>query len=245
MNIKRVVLVHAISEHGMSVKHVSGYIKWMMALGFKFVSLEQMALRETKGKLVSLAVDDAYKCVKTNLMPVLLRHHIPCTLFVPPGLLGLKANDSQLMAHACYENEDMMTIEDLREWSENGFEVGFHTNMHIDLSVTDIAAQTDDFMKGVSKLKELGYKPDKFAYPFGRLPKDYVKFQDLLSAHGFKYAYTLWPGNVDSSSPLLINRICLGDHTPVWWNILKTIGLLDKRLRKKCELVQRPCRFEE
>ena len=93
---------------------------------------------------------------------------------------------------------------------------------------------------GITKLKEWGYCPDKFAYPFGRLPKDCVSYQRLLSQHGFKYAYTLWPGNVVSQFPLLVNRICLGDHTPVWWNVLKTLGFLDNRLRNKCELAQKP-----
>ena len=171
---------------------------------------------------------------------VLQQYAIPCTLFVPPGLLGLKANDEKLLEHACYKNEDMMSVEDLHEWSKNGFEVGFHTNEHIDLSVTDISVQTDDFIQGISKLRELGYNPDKFAYPFGRLPKDYVGYEKLLLSNGIKYAYTLWPGDANIHNSLLINRICLGDYTPLWWNVLKTIGLVDRMLQRKCELSQRP-----
>lgn len=238
--MKRIVLVHAISDGGMCIQNMIRYIEWMKRLGYRFVSLDQIAIADSKGKYLSLVADDAYKCVRTNLMPILQRYAISCTLFVPPGLLGLKANDPQLIQHACYENEDMMSIEDLKEWSENGFEVGFHTNLHIDLSVTDPVIQNEDFVKGITKLKEWGYCPDKFAYPFGRLPKDCVSYQRLLSQHGFKYAYTLWPGNVVSQFPLLVNRICLGDHTPVWWNVLKTLGFLDNRLRNKCELAQKP-----
>lgn len=238
--MKRIVLVHAISNGGMSIKHITSYIKWMRFLGFKFVSLDQMATMGTNGKYLSLVVDDAYRCVKTNLMPILQQYAIPCTLFVPPGLLGLKANDEKLLEHACYKNEDMMSVEDLHEWSKNGFEVGFHTNEHIDLSVTDISVQTDDFIQGISKLRELGYNPDKFAYPFGRLPKDYVGYEKLLLSNGIKYAYTLWPGDANIHNSLLINRICLGDYTPLWWNVLKTIGLVDRMLQRKCELSQRP-----
>lgn len=239
--MKRIVLVHAISGQRMTTRHITHYIQWMKRLGFKFVSLDQMANESSNGNLLSLVVDDAYKCVRTNLMPILLKHKIPCTLFVPPGLLGLKANDVQLLNHACYEDEDMMDVDDLHTWSSNGFEVGFHTNMHVDLSVTDVSTQTDDFVKGISTLKELGYRPDKFAYPFGRLPKNYADFQKLLSNNGIRYAYTLWPGNADVHNPYLISRICLGDRTPLWWNILKTVGLLDGKLRKKCELAQKPC----
>lgn len=238
--MKRIVLVHAISNGGMSIKHITSYIKWMRFLGFKFVSLDQMATMDTNGKYLSLVVDDAYRCVKTNLMPILQQYAIPCTLFVPPGLLGLKANDKKLLEHACYKNEDMMSVEDLYEWSKNGFEVGFHTNEHIDLSVTDISVQTDDFIQGISKLRELGYNPDKFAYPFGRLPKDYVGYEKLLLSNGIKYAYTLWPGDANIHNSLLINRICLGDYTPLWWNVLKSIGLVDRRLQRKCELAQIP-----
>lgn len=238
--MKRIVLVHAISNGGMNINHITRYIKWMRLIGFKFVSLDQMAAMGSKGNFLSLVVDDAYRCVKTNLMPILQRYSIPCTLFVPPGLLGLKANDKKLLEHACYKNEDMMSEEDLHEWSRNGFEVGFHTNMHIDLSVTDISVQTDDFIQGISKLRELGYNPDKFAYPFGRLPKDFVSYEKLLLGNGMKYAYTLWPGNADAHVPFLINRISLGDHTPLWWNVLKTIGLVDRKLQEKCESAQKP-----
>lgn len=240
--MKRIVLVHAIGESGMSINSIIRYIEWMKLLGFNFISLDQINVIDPKRKYISLVVDDAYKCVRTTLMPILQRYAVPCTLFVPPGLLDLKANDSRLLEHACYANEDMMTIEDLSEWSKNGFEIGFHTNMHIDLSLTGITCQTDDFITGITKLWELGYRPDKFAYPFGRLPIDYARYRKLLSDNGIQYAYTLWPGDVDSTEPLLINRICLGDHSPVWWNVLKTIGLVDKRLRNQCEVAQRPCK---
>lgn len=240
MNLNRIVLVHAVSETAMSKKHFISYVKWMKCLGFSFVSLEQIVNEKRKGNFVSLVVDDAYKCVKTNLMPILKQYSIPCTLFVPPGLLGLKANDPQLLSHACYANEEMMDVDDLKAWSNNGFEVAYHTNNHIDLSVVGFDIQQEDFVKGILKLKELGYKPDKFAYPFGRLPKNISEFQSLLSAHGIKYAYTLWPGNANLHKPYFINRICLGNHVPVWWNVLKTIGVLDGRIQRKCELVQMP-----
>ena len=238
--MKRIVLVHAISECGLSIKNMIRYIKWMKLLGFKFVSLDQMIANNIKGRYISLVVDDSYRCVRINLMPILQRYSIPCTLFVPPGLLGLKANDPQLLQHACYKNEDMMTVADLKKKKKNGFEVGFHTNMHIDLSVTDPISQTDDFITGITTLNALGYKPNKFAYPFGRLPKNYISYRNLLLNNGIKYAYTLWPGNADNTEPFLINRICLGDHSPLWWNILKTIGMVDKRLQNQCEIAQRP-----
>ena len=245
MSLKRIVLIHAVGEGGMRAKNIVRYIKWMKLCGFRFVSLDQIAADKPRGKFLSLVVDDAYKCVVTALLPILKQYNIPCTLFVPPGLLGLKANDLQLLSHACYPNEDMMDIEDLHVWSENGFEVAFHTNKHIDLSVTGFDTQQEDFVKGMDSLKELGYKPDKFAYPFGRLPEEVEKFQSLLSANGIKYAYTLWPGNADIHTPYFISRICLGDHTPVWWNVLKSVGWLDKRLRKRCESSQMPCKIHE
>lgn len=238
--MKRIVLVHAISENGMNIQHITHYIKWMKLLGFKFVSLNQLADEKMQGKLLALVVDDAYKCVKTNLMPILLQYNIPSTLFVPTGLLGMKANEPALLEHACYKNEDMMSVDDLMEWSSKGFEVGFHTDKHIDLSVTDLETQKADFLEGVSKMSKMGYKPDKFAYPFGRLPKNYAAFQELLLANGFRYAYTLWPGNVNNHDPFLINRICLGNHVPLWWNIMKSVGILDRRLKSKSEIAQNP-----
>lgn len=223
----------------MSLRHVKLYIQIMKFLGYTFVSLNQIARKDIKGKYIALVADDAYKCIITNLMPILITERIPCTLFVPPGLLGLKANDSQLKSHACYADEDMMDWNDVKAWIEAGFEIGYHTNMHIDLSKTSMDALETDFNNGLESLSAKGYVVDKFAYPFGRLPINRSRFEKLLANNGFKYAYTLWPDDAVDYHQHYVPRICLGDHTPTWWNVIKSIGLIDHRLKNKCEYEQR------
>jgi peptidoglycan/xylan/chitin deacetylase (PgdA/CDA1 family) len=244
---RRIVLGHAFGSTGLPMEQLEKYIKWMKKLGYDFVSLDDLLNpKNTKKKCLSLVVDDAYKSVVEKLMPLLDQYEIRSTLFVPTGLIGLTKENPLLVQNGCYPNEDMMTIDDLENWMAAGHEVAFHTDKHINLSTLTKEDIEIDFENGISKLTEWGIKVDKFAYPFGFLPADKATFEILLRKHDINYAFTLWPGdatekNIDKKhASIYINRICLGDKSPLWWNVMKSIGLLDFYLRKKSTIHQKP-----
>ena len=58
-------------------------------------------------------------------------------------------------------------------------------------------------------------------------------FEKLMSKYGIKYAFTICWGGVHADDCYYINRVCLGNHEPFIWSILKTMGFCDYYFLKK------------
>lgn len=226
---KRIITIHALDEKTLSPVDFVKYIEVMQKIGYKFVSLEEIVSSDCKGLKLALTIDDAYKCVVTNLLPILQQYGIVATLFVPPGLLGLEANDPLLISHNCYKDHDMMSVEDLRVWCDAGMKIGFHTNTHINMRDGFSECEIDEeFRRGLETLSVLGYNNlEHFAYPFGFTPKNKDFIYQLMKKYGFKYAYTITAGDVNIKDPFVIPRVCLGNKSSLYWNVFKTLGLND------------------
>jgi peptidoglycan/xylan/chitin deacetylase (PgdA/CDA1 family) len=235
---KRIICIHSIDDKTLTPQCFIQYVKAMRFMGYKFVSIENIMSKENSGKLLALTIDDGYKNNVTNLLPLLKKLKIPALLFVPTGLLGLKANDEELLNHNCYKNQETMTINDLLYWINEGFDVGFHTYKHINLSKVDSQHAELDFIQGMKFFEQIDYTPTCFAYPMGLLPIDKKRYEELLTRYGFKYAFTFNWGNVEDGSWYYTPRFSLGNNQSLWWSALKTIGVLDwynHRKRKKYE----------
>ena len=224
---KRIVAIHAVGDKTFTCAHLEAYIRSMKWLGYDFVSLRRILSPECGRRSVALTVDDGYKSSITHLMPILRKYGVKACMFVATGLMGLPANHKVLIEHRCYPNEDIMSLAELRLWLSEGHEVGFHTDMHLDLRETPYEQAAEDFRKGMLRLREWGVETDLFAYPFGYLPGSRRDFEQLLEKSGCKYAFTIDWGDVDTCNPYYIDRVCLGDHEPYWWSVLKTVGLVD------------------
>ena len=224
---KRIICIHSISDNALPVRQFERYISWMVKLGYVFVSMDEI-LDETKtGKYIHLTVDDGYKTCVTALLPILQEYNIKATFFVAPMLLGLDANHPSLIDNSCYHNESMMTEDDIMLLRSCGHTIGYHTGSHVNLSETVNEKVEDDFFNGLYVLKRMGIEVNKFAYPFGYLPKDKSFFEDILRRSNISNAFTVKWGDVNYTSPYYINRVCLGDKEPILWSILKTIGAID------------------
>ena len=230
---KRIVAIHSVSDKTFTPTHLEAYIRSVKKLGYEFVPIREILRPERGGRLISLTVDDGYKSCKTNLLPILRKHGIIACMFVPPGLIGLPANHKMLTQYKCYHDEETMSLEDLRLWIKEGHEVGFHTDMHLDLRETRSEEAKEDFMNGIARFREWGMTTDLFAYPFGHRPKSRAEYEKMLGENGIKYAFTIDWGDVDMDNPYYINRVCLGDREPIWWSVLKTVGLVDWYWKRK------------
>lgn len=223
----RIICIHGINRDFTRTRFID-YIKQMHKLSYKFVSLKELLDENSVEKrILSLTVDDAYKNCVTDLLPILNEYNIKATLFVPTGLIGLKANDEKLLKNSCYSDEDMMDESDIRAWIKAGHVLGFHTHNHIALSDMSWDNIYSDISTGMESLSKFDMKIDYFAYPRGFLPKERELFEQLLINNGILYAFTIAWGDVNKSTPLYINRVCLGDREPLWWSCFKTFGFLD------------------
>ncbi|HUT60968.1 MAG TPA: hypothetical protein VNA25_24235, partial [Phycisphaerae bacterium] len=67
-----------------------GCVQWLGENGFKFLSAEELqeilsSQRRPPGPSVWLSIDDAWRGNLENVVPVVRRHRIPITLFIPVG----------------------------------------------------------------------------------------------------------------------------------------------------------------
>ena len=131
-------------------------------------------------KKILLTIDDAFSSFYTEAWPYLKENKIPFILFVSTEPIG---------------KNGYMSWEQIKEIEKNHFAlIGHHSHTHdylIDKSnkefISDIETANNLF------LKELGYIPSLFSYPFG----EYSKFMKDYISKKFKLAFGQHSGVID------------------------------------------------
>ena len=131
-------------------------------------------------KEILITIDDAFESFYTEAWPYLKENKIPFILFVSTEPVGKRG---------------YMTWEQIKEVERNEFaNIGHHSHTHeylIDVSneefILDIETANKIF------LRELGYIPNLFSYPFG----EYSKFMKDYISKNFKYAFGQHSGVID------------------------------------------------
>ena len=133
-----------------------------------------------KEKKILITIDDAFSSFYEIAWPFLKENKIPFILFVSTEPVG---------------NNGYMTWDQIREVEKESFAyIGHHSHTHDYL----IEKSDDEFINDIeiaSKffLKELGYIPNLFSYPFG----EYSKFMKDYVAENFSFAFGQHSGVID------------------------------------------------
>ena len=133
-----------------------------------------------KQKKILLTIDDGFSSFYTEAWPYLKKNKIPFILFISTEPIG---------------KNGYMTWNQIKEIEKNDFvSIGHHSHSHeylIDKSnkefISDIKLADKLF------LKELGYVPSLFSYPFG----EYSKFMKDYISNNFKLAFGQHSGVID------------------------------------------------
>ena len=133
-----------------------------------------------KEKKILITIDDAFSSFYEIAWPFLKENKIPFILFVSTEPVG---------------NNGYMTWDQIREVEKESFAyIGHHSHTHDYL----IEKSDDEFINDIeiaSKffLRELGYIPNLFSYPFG----EYSKFMKDYVAENFSFAFGQHSGVID------------------------------------------------
>lgn len=132
----------------------------------------------------TLTFDDASRSHLELGLPALARHGVRGVAFVPTGLTG-----------GFFEREPIMTVDELRELADAGWEMGSHTVTHPRLAKDGVLqVSRDDLEREIADsqtwLLEHGFEAVAFAYPYGRY-NDEVESQ---VARYYRYARTTADG---------------------------------------------------
>ena len=126
--------------------------------------------RDLPEKTVALTIDDAFSSIYKKAWPLLREKRLPFTIFVSTGPVESGS-------------KDYMNWEQIKEMANSGVTIGHHTKNHFHLVgkkketiISEIEEASNDF------LKNLGYVPSTFAYPYGeysseikQITKNYFK----------------------------------------------------------------------
>ena len=131
-------------------------------------------------KEILITIDDAFASFYVEAWPYLKENKIPFILFVSTKPVG---------------NKGYMNWEQIREIEKEDFTlIGHHSHSHeylIDTKKAEFKSDIEEANKIF--LKELGYIPSFFSYPFG----EYSKFMKDYISKNFKYAFGQHSGVID------------------------------------------------
>ena len=135
-----------------------------------------------KQKLILLTIDDAFKSFYQEAWPYLKKNKIPFILFVSTEPVGKKG---------------YMTWDQIKEIEKEPFAIiGHHSHSHEYL----INKTNDQFISDIKTankkfLRNLGYIPKLFSYPFG----EYSEFMKNYISKNFNFAFGQHSGVIDKN----------------------------------------------
>jgi peptidoglycan/xylan/chitin deacetylase (PgdA/CDA1 family) len=143
-------------------------LRTLVKRGYEFVTAAEFARRLRAGASIdgacAVTFDDGTTDNLTVLPEILRPLGIPATVFACPGLLG--EADPYIAPESGLR---MMTADELREVAALGFEIGAHTNQHVDLADASAEEAYEEMRSCKESLEDLlGDAVQTFAYPFCR-----------------------------------------------------------------------------
>jgi peptidoglycan/xylan/chitin deacetylase (PgdA/CDA1 family) len=163
------------------------------------------------GGTLSITFDDGYLDNVQVAAPILRKLKLPATFFVTTGFVGSQVTppwDRDLPLQPGW-----MSWDDVRALHAEGFDVGSHTDSHLDMGTADLERVRADLALSKQKLlDQLGASAVQlFAYPFGG-PEHISRLAlGLVHEAGFKCCVACHGGvNSATPDPFSLNRIAIG-----------------------------------
>ncbi|MGD0497269.1 MAG: polysaccharide deacetylase family protein [Bryobacteraceae bacterium] len=158
----------------------------LLAASFTIVPLRTLlaALPAGGERLAAITFDDGFEDLYTCAFPILRKHGLPFTVFLPTGFLEGGSAFFRWSPH--YAGLPPLTWEQVREMMTEGCSVGSHTHSHARLS----DCTPDEVFEELTQSKRIlerrtGTEATALAYPFGQ-PHDYDQ-RVILAARAAGY----------------------------------------------------------
>lgn len=171
--------------------------------------------REIDGRYFHLSFDDGFRNIFTNAVPILERHNVPATFFVPTRIIEAdwETTKEYCLLKTLYSGViEMVRWEELKEMMALGFEIGSHTRTHARFSaISGNRVQLEDEIIGSKHDLEdrLGRECKYIAWPYGeRRDADALSLQMTQKA-GYQACFSAIRGAI---IPNISNRFSIPRH---------------------------------
>ncbi len=195
-------------------------MRLLAAVGVQGVTLsEGLAWLHGGGarRVAAITLDDGYLDNFENALPILVRHGMRATCYVPSGQIGgYNAWDAERLG----VRKPLMGEQQLRDWVTAGMEVGAHTRTHPTLSELADGDLEREVAGSRSDLEALlGVEVAHFCYPYGKYDGRVV---DAVRRAGFASATTLRRARARASDdPRRLPRVPVRHGDPLVQMLLK------------------------
>jgi len=144
-------------------------MKWLRRRGYTAIRSSDWSAwirgeRPLPKKPVLITFDDGYADLVQHALPVLKRHNLTATIFLPTQRIG-RSNEWD---SGSWTQVPLMNREQISEWAAQGMEFGSHSRTHPDLTALSRDQLDDEIAGSAQDLQSLtGLRPVAFAYPYG------------------------------------------------------------------------------
>ena len=230
-----ILIYHSISNDvsslSLGINEFEKHIIYLKDKNFETINFDQ--INSAKNKQIIITFDDGYKDLISNVLPILKKHNFNATCFVVSNLLGKK--NMWDVGKKNFIQKDLMNLNDVREWVDNGMFIGSHSHNHLDLTSLNIDKMTNELTYSKKILEDkTGVKIKNFSYPYGKVNNlVYRKTKEI-----FEKATTTNRGRFDVNIHdfHLIPRIDMGKNLSLFKIYIKLETLYEDINFKKNEL---------
>lgn len=177
-----------------SPKNLESQLDLIQQKGYNTTTFDEL----TVAKPVILTFDDAYDNFYSNVFPLLKEKNMKAVVFVIYNDIG---------------KIGYMTLDQLKEISDYGIEIGSHTLSHLDLAKSTSSKASGEISSSKANLeRDLNIKINSFCYPAGKYNDEVV---NMVKEAGYLYATTTNGGISNFSNPYALNRYRMNKDTSI------------------------------
>lgn len=178
--MRAILTFHSIDDSGSVISykpdHFSSLLATLTRKQIPVYDLETLlSKRQEPG--VAITFDDGMRSVYENALPILKKHNAPAHLFLTTQ--AIEMGTPWPAQPAGIPSFDMLDWEQLEELHAAGIHIESHTHTHPDMRQIPVEKMQDECDTADDLItKELGRKPEYFAYPYGyhnSAARDFVK----------------------------------------------------------------------
>jgi peptidoglycan/xylan/chitin deacetylase (PgdA/CDA1 family) len=184
---------------------------------------------------VLVTIDDGFRSLYSEILPVLRHYAIPAVAYVTPGLLDRHAESSNRVELDL--PEPYSTWKELQAWADSGLTVGSHGWSHRSLGQMGPVEARDEAARSRDMLQMcLGCKVTSLAYPYGTQADFNSTTANILAEVGYTTAFTSQHGPISrTADPLQLPRVKVEGGEGLWMFRLLCRGATDGwRLVDRC-----------
>ena len=179
--------------------------------------------RDLRDGAVLVTVDDGFRSVYTEMLPVLKRFAVAAVAYITPSLVRPRAKASRPGTPAGTGSEEYLTWDELEHLASEGVVIGSHGWTHRSLGRMRTAEVHDEAVLSRDTLqRRLGIEVTSIAYPYGTRADFNATTAAILAEAGYTTAFTSQHGAiVPGDDPLELPRIKVeGGESPRMFRLI-------------------------